>query len=48
MTNAQEKFFLPARADGKPRELRLQLNREPPKLKAPLEAPKTGTGHSHE
>ncbi len=31
MTNAQEKFFLPYRADGKPRELRLQLSREPQK-----------------
>ncbi len=29
MTNAQDKFFLPNRADGQPRELRLQLNREP-------------------
>ena len=28
-TNAQDKFFLPARADGGSRELRLQLNREP-------------------
>jgi membrane protease subunit HflK len=34
LTNVQDKIFLPARADGKPRELRLQLNREPP-------APKT-------
>jgi membrane protease subunit HflK len=30
LTNVQDKFFLPQRADGKPRELRLQLNREPP------------------
>ena len=29
LTNAQDKFFLPNRADGQPRELRLQLNREP-------------------
>ena len=29
MTNAQDKFFLPNRADGQSRELRLQLNREP-------------------
>lgn len=28
-TNAQMKIFLPSRADGKSRELRLQLNREP-------------------
>jgi len=34
LTNAQDKIFLPGRADGKPRELRLMLNREPP-------APKT-------
>ena len=30
-TNASEKIYLPARADGKSRELRLLLNREPPK-----------------
>jgi modulator of FtsH protease HflK len=29
LTNAPDKFFLPARADGRPRELRIQLNREP-------------------
>lgn len=29
LTNAPDKFFLPARADGQARELRLQLNREP-------------------
>lgn len=29
LTNVQEKIFLPQRADGKPRELRLLLNREP-------------------
>jgi modulator of FtsH protease HflK len=34
LTNVQDKIFLPQRADGKARELRLQLNREPP-------APKT-------
>ncbi|MGA2279390.1 MAG: protease modulator HflK [Verrucomicrobiota bacterium] len=34
LTNVQDKIFLPERADGKPRELRLMLNREPP-------APKT-------
>lgn len=31
--NAQDKFFLPHRADGEKRELRLQLNREPVKPK---------------
>ena len=32
MTNAQvEKWFIPDRADGKSRELRLQLSREPQK-----------------
>jgi len=31
LTNAQEKFFLPERADGQARQLRLLLNREPPK-----------------
>ena len=29
LTNVQDKIFLPQRADGKPRELRLMLNREP-------------------
>jgi membrane protease subunit HflK len=33
LTNVQDKIFLPERADGKPRELRLQLNREPPEPK---------------
>jgi membrane protease subunit HflK len=37
-TNVQDKIFLPQRADGKPRELRLQLNREPPQPK-PAAAP---------
>lgn len=32
-TNVQDKFYLPQRADGKPREVRLQLNREPPQPK---------------
>jgi membrane protease subunit HflK len=36
LTNVDSKWFLPDRTDGKPRELRLQLNREPP-------APKTTT-----
>jgi hypothetical protein len=31
LTNVQEKIFLPTRLDGKTRELRLLLNREPPK-----------------
>ena len=33
LTNVQDKIFLPGRADGKPRELRLMLNREPPQPK---------------
>ena len=37
LTNAQDKFFIPQRADGKTRELRLQLNR------GPLEAIKPNT-----
>lgn len=37
-TNVQDKIYLPQRADGKPRELRLQLNREPPQPK-PVAAP---------
>lgn len=37
LTNVQEKMFLPERGDGKPRELRLLLNREPP-------GPKSGAG----
>lgn len=46
MTNAQDKFFLPARADGRPREVRLQLNREPQRLKAEIPAP-AATEHKH-
>jgi membrane protease subunit HflK len=34
LANVQDKIFLPQRADGKPRELRLQLNREPPQPKS--------------
>ena len=34
LTNVQDKIFLPQRADGKPREFRLQLNREPPQPKS--------------
>ena len=37
LATAQDKIFLPERADGKTRELRLLFNREPPK-------PKTETG----
>jgi membrane protease subunit HflK len=33
LTNAQDKFYVPTRSDGKPRELRLQLSREPQKPK---------------
>jgi membrane protease subunit HflK len=44
LTNAQDKFFLPERPDGKPRELRLQLGREPLKTKI-QEAPKAEHGH---
>jgi hypothetical protein len=31
LTNVQEKIYLPTSTDGKPIELRLLLNREPPK-----------------
>ena len=31
LTNSIDKFFVPSKPDGSPRELRLQLNREPPK-----------------
>jgi regulator of protease activity HflC (stomatin/prohibitin superfamily) len=31
LTNVQDKYFIPQRADGKPVEIRLQLNREPPR-----------------
>ena len=34
LTNVQDKIFLPQRADGKPREMRLMLNREPPQPKS--------------
>ncbi len=39
LANARDKVFLPTRADGKTRELRLQLNREPEKPPA-KETPK--------
>ena len=42
-TNAQEKLVAPNRGPGTSRELRLQINREPPKPKV-LEQPK-GDGH---
>ncbi len=32
LSNVQDKFFLPERADGKTREVRIQLNREPKPL----------------
>jgi membrane protease subunit HflK len=35
LTNAQEKWYLPERADGKPWDIRLQLNREPLAPKQP-------------
>ena len=34
LAGVQDKIFLPRRADGAPRELRLQLNREPPQPKS--------------
>ena len=39
LTNSQRKFFLPRRADGQPRELRLNLNPEP---EAPAKSPNGG------
>jgi modulator of FtsH protease HflK len=33
LTNVQDKMFLPQREDGKPRQIRLMLNREPPQKK---------------
>ena len=41
-TNAQEKIVAPARGSGASRELRLQINREPPKPRV-LEQPKGDT-----
>ena len=40
LTNAQEKWYIPERADGKPWELRLQLSREP-QMQKQIAAPKT-------
>lgn len=42
-TNAQQKYLLPQRVDGKPVEIRLQLGREPEALK-PIAAPRV-EGH---
>jgi membrane protease subunit HflK len=44
MTNVQDKLVLPEPIDGKPVELRLELNREPPKPK-PVEPPNAGDKH---
>ena len=35
LTNVQDKFYVPDRPDGQTRELRLLLNREPPKPQSP-------------
>jgi hypothetical protein len=35
LTNSSDKFFLPSRADGERREVRIQLNREPQPQKRP-------------
>lgn len=35
LTNVQDKFFIPERADGGTREVRLLLNREPPRPQTP-------------
>lgn len=34
LTNVQDKWYVPVRADGKPYEVRLMLNREPPQPKS--------------
>lgn len=39
LTNVQDKIFLPQRADGRTRELRLMLNREPPAPRAAAQSP---------
>jgi membrane protease subunit HflK len=46
-TNAQERIFLPARADGKSRTLRLDLSREPLKPPAPAPAANPGRQDRH-
>ena len=40
-TNAQERIFIPERADGRPRTVRLELSREPLKQKLNPEPPST-------
>ena len=40
MTNVEDKIFLPQRVDGKQREVRLLLNREPRTPVAPEDAAK--------
>ncbi len=39
LTNVEDKIYLPERADGKPRELRLQLSREPQVKSAAQQTP---------
>ncbi|HEY5297008.1 MAG TPA: protease modulator HflK [Verrucomicrobiae bacterium] len=39
LTNVGDKWFVPQRADGKTRELRLMLNREPPEPKPAAQSP---------
>lgn len=39
LTNAQEKWYIPERADGKPWEIRLQLSREPQAPKQSIAVP---------
>jgi membrane protease subunit HflK len=39
LTNVQDKMFLPVHADGRPAELRLMLNREPPEPKPAAQNP---------
>ncbi|HEY3931789.1 MAG TPA: protease modulator HflK [Verrucomicrobiae bacterium] len=39
LTNVQDKIFLPVHADGRPTELRLMLNREPPEPKPAAQSP---------
>ena len=40
LTNAEDIFFIPSRADNRPREIRLQLNRRPLPPKAPGTPPR--------
>jgi membrane protease subunit HflK len=39
LTNVQDKMFLPVHADGRPAELRLMINREPPEPKPAAQNP---------